>query len=113
MKHGASGTFTALAAPVGPVCSPAARHRRVGTDALLRQHLRQAAGEVLDGAFRRRVGEQDRVRHVGIHRRRIYDRAARLHVRNGRLGQVEHRVNVDFESRLPLLVADVADVLGG
>jgi hypothetical protein len=71
----------------------------------------KAASETLDGSFGRRIGEKDRIGHVRIDGRCIDDRGAGLHVRNGCLGEIEHGMEVDREGHLPLVVADVSDVL--
>src|SRR5262249_59907527 len=76
-------------------------------DFLVCQQLSQVAGEVVNSALGGGVGEQDRVGLIRIDRGRIDDHAARLHVFNGRFAQVKHGVDVDAESALPLLVADV------
>jgi len=86
------------------------RHR-VRANSLLCKKLREACGEILNRALGRCVGEQSGIRKIGIDRRRIDDRTARLHVRNGRLGQIENGINVDPESQLPFIVADVLDLL--
>src|SRR5256885_2064768 len=59
-------------------------------DPLLRQELRQAGGEILDGALGRGIGEQSRIGEVGVDRGGVDDDATLLHVRRRRLGQVEH-----------------------
>jgi hypothetical protein len=75
-----------------------------------RQQLREAGREVLDSSLGGRIGEQAGIGTVGIDRRGVDDRAARLHVGHRGLGEVEHGVDVDAEGKLPLLVADVADI---
>src|SRR6185295_1396297 len=85
----------------------------VRTDALLRKELRQTCRKVLDRAFGRGIGEQGGVRYVRIDGCRVDDRAAFLHVRNGCFRQIEHRVDIDPEGELPLLVGNILDRFEG
>jgi hypothetical protein len=50
------------------------------------------------------LGEQRRVRRVGIDRRSIDDAGAFFHVLHGGFGQVEHRMDIDLEGMLPFVV---------
>ena len=63
----------------------------VGSNALFRQYLGKTAREVLDRAFRGPIGQQRRIRRVGIDRGGVDDRTAGLHVRHSSLGEVEDR----------------------
>lgn len=54
-----------------------------------------------------------RIRSVSIDRRCIDYRAALLHVRNSRFGQVKHPVNVHPERPLPFLVRNILDSFKG
>jgi hypothetical protein len=48
-------------------------------------------------------------RRFAVDRGSVHDRAARLHVRDRRLGQIEHAVDVGAEGEVPLLVADLLE----
>ena len=87
------------------------RGDRIDPNALRRQHLGKPAGKVLNGALGRGIGQQGRIRHVGVHRRGVDDRRSRAHVRDCGLGEIEHGVNVGLERPLPFLVADISDLL--
>ena len=78
---------------IGPGATALARNAL-----LFASELREAGGEIVNRALGRCVGEQRGIGKIGIDRRRIDDRTARLHVRDGRLGQVEHGMDVDRRS---------------
>jgi hypothetical protein len=59
----------------------------------------------------RRIGKLAGIGHIRNDRCGIDDAASGFHVAYSRLGEIKHRVNVDFEGQLPFLVTDILDRL--
>lgn len=71
----------------------------------------QTPRERHDGPLCRRVVQQVRSSYIRVDGRVVDDGAARLHVRQGVLGDVKVRVDIDVEGVDPLVLGQVRDVL--
>jgi len=85
----------------------------IDPNSLVSQQLGQTRREIGNSAFRSRVGEKLRRRGFRIYRGGIDDGAAGLEVRQCRLRQVKHAVDVGTEGVIPLRVSDLFDALVG
>ncbi len=75
----------------------------IHADPFFRQQLRQVGREILNSPFCGGVGQQNRLRVVGVHGGGVDNGAARLHVRHGCFHQIKHGVDVGAKRVVPFL----------